>query len=174
MRNDQCVSVVTGKMMKLKCAYGNIANNQVNVLTKTCRQVLTLCEVLYLQSRSALSSLEWQSRCLMCMAQYHRWQLTNCIDEHCKPSESSDCVCEMLLGIVKLFYVPADLLYHHLALLCLAPDLIDLTKELLNLHFGFIQILPVHHQRCWCFIAVFEWRVITMQSRRSVGRHSVI
>ena len=80
------------------------------------------------------------------MAQYNGWQLTDCIDEHCKPSESSDSVREMLLGIVKFFYVPANLLYHHLALLCLAPDFIDLAKELLNLDFGFIQILPAQSQ----------------------------
>lgn len=75
--------------------------------------------------------------------------LTNSIDKHGKPPERSDGDCEVLLGIVQLLDVAADLLNHDLALLGLAPDFIDLPKQLPDSFLCIAQILPVDlNQAC--------------------------
>lgn len=73
-------------------------------------------------------------------------ELTNGVDEHCKAPQGSNGVSQVLLGIVKLLDVPADLLYHHLALFSLAADLIDFGKQLLDLHLGLVKVLPTKLQ----------------------------
>lgn len=57
-----------------------------------------------------------------------RWKLTNGVAEHCKPPQSCDGLCQVLLGIIELLDVSTDFLDHHLALLRLATYVIDLAE----------------------------------------------
>ena len=53
---------------------------------------------------------------------------THCINQHGQAAESGDGVGQVRFGVVKLAYVAADLLHHHLARLRLAPYLPYLAK----------------------------------------------
>lgn len=61
---------------------------------------------------------------------------TDSIDQHRQATQGGDCGCEMPLGIIKLFYVSTNLLNHVLRVLCLAPYLTDLGKQLHDLPLG--------------------------------------
>lgn len=53
---------------------------------------------------------------------------TYCIAQHCKTSQSSNGLCEVLLCIVQLLDVSADFLHHQFTLLCFPSDVIYLSK----------------------------------------------